>query len=203
MATFEQAIPVILAHETLPGSTDGSYTNHPGDRGGPTKWGLSLLFFTSPDAFEWRDLSEHHGVALSFPAPADATGIRALTREQAMEVYRACWWDFFGYGRIGDERCATKIFDMAVNLRRPKAHALAQQAVVDLRVADLVIDGVLGPKTVAGINACEPKAYLNALCHEHLAFYQRKIDVDPSQAKFKKGWFARAAWPFHEAGLTR
>lgn len=193
MADFRHAIPVILAHETLPGSTDGSYTNTPGDAGGPTKFGLSLYrFWLGKDPDDFPKL----GVVLSFAPPETAEQVRALTREQAEETYLKCWWNRFGYGRVDDQRCATKVFDMAVNMRRPVAHQLAQRAANDLG-AELSVDGIFGEKTVEAINTTEANEYLNALCHEHLAFYQVLIQKHPEYEKFKRGWFARASWPFH------
>ena len=144
MGTFQHAIPIILAHETLPGSTDGSYTDVPGDKGGPTKWGLSLHRFwlgQDPDDFP------HLAVALSFEPPETAEQVRALTQAQAEETYRKCWWERFGYGRVDDQRCATKVFDMAVNTRRPVAHQLAQLAANDCGAA-LSVDGIFGEPTV-------------------------------------------------------
>lgn len=189
MSDFGAAIPVILVHE------GGSrFTDIPGDKGGPTKWGLSLNRFwlgTDPDDFPQL------GVKLSFPAPTTADDVRVLTQQQAEETYRLCWWERFRYGRVNDQRSSTKVFDMAVNMRRPVAHRLAQRAANDLG-AHLALDGLLGDRTMAAINAVDGTQYLTALCHEHLAFYQELVAHDPTHNnQFKAGWFARAAWPFH------
>ncbi len=192
MSDFVRAIPVILAHETLPGSTDGSYTDTPGDKGGPTKWGLSLYrFWLGKDPDDFPQLS----VPLSFQPPETADQVRALTREQAEETYRKCWWERFGYGRVSDQLCATKVFDMAVNMRRPVAHRIAQQAANDLGAA-LVTDGVFGARTAAAINASNQSAYIVVLCRKHLAFYQGLVAADPVRNKqFEDGWYARSSWP--------
>jgi len=187
VSDFRAAIPVILAHEG-----GARYSDVPGDKGGPTKWGLSLYrFWLGKDPDDFPRLA----VVLSFPPPETIHQVRALTQEQAEETYRVCWWERFGYGRVDDQRCATKIFDMAVNMRRPVAHQLAQRAANDCGAA-LSVDGIFGERTVGAINTSESHEYLTALCHEHLSFYQVLVARDPEHnEQFKRGWFARAGWP--------
>ncbi len=187
MGSFSSAIPIILNHEGR-----DRYTDTPGDAGGPTKWGLSLnRFWLGEDPEDFPQL----GITLSFPAPTTADDVQALTQPQAEETYQKCWWDRFGYGRVDDQQCATKIFDMAVNMRRPVAHRLSQQAANDLG-ARLVLDGIFGNQTVGAINTSEPRAYLRALCHEHEEFYKDLVRQNPKKAKFLSGWLIRARWPF-------
>lgn len=191
MSDFQHAIPVILAHEG-----GAKYTNTPGDKGGPTKFGLSFnRFWQGRDWEDWPSLAAQ-GLTLSFPAPRTDEEVRALTQAQAEETYRVCWWDRFGYGRIDDQRCATKVFDMAVNMRRPVAHQLAQRAANDCG-ASLSVDGIFGERTVEAINTTESTEYLHALCYEHLQRYLAIVRRDPTQEKWLGGWRRRAAWPFH------
>lgn len=192
MASFESAIPIILEHEG-----GDRYTVVAGDAGGPTKFGLSLgRFWLGTDPEDFPQL----GVALSFPAPQTAADVQTLTEDQARETYRACWWDRFGYGRVDDDRCATKIFDMAVNMRRPVAHRLAQRAANDCG-SQIAIDGIFGEQTVGAINTTEPNGYLSALCHRHMGFYQDLVAKNPAYEKFRAGWMQRASWPFHSVAF--
>lgn len=191
MSDFAAAFPIILTHEGT------GYTNTPGDAGGPTKYGLSLgRFWLGSDPEDFPQL----GLTLSFPAPRTAAEVEALTEDQAAETYRACWWDRFGYGRVDDYRCATKVFDMAVNMRRPTAHKIAQRAANDCG-HQITVDGIFGDRTVGAINATDSTLYLTAVCHRHMAFYQDLVARNQGYEKFRAGWLERAAWPFHRAAF--
>jgi lysozyme family protein len=152
MSEFGPALDVVLAHE-------GGLSDHPADPGGLTNMGITLATF--------RD----------YRGP-QATGdeLRHLTRGDAAKIYGDLWWNRYGYGRIADQRCATKLFDCSVNMGAKRAHVLAQQATNALGVA-LAVDGILGEQSIAGINACDPDQWLNAM------------------AVFRGGWMKRAAWP--------
>lgn len=66
MATFEEAIGPLLAHE-------GGFTDDPVDVGGATAWGISTRWLKS--------------VGLDID-------VRTLTREQAVELYRKHFWAY-------------------------------------------------------------------------------------------------------------
>jgi lysozyme family protein len=52
---------------------EGGYVNHPADRGGPTKYGI-----TAQTLGRWRKLDR----------PATATEVKALTETEARAIYR-------------------------------------------------------------------------------------------------------------------
>jgi len=179
MATFEKAIPVILAHE-------GGYVNHPNDPGGATNFGVSLRF-----------LADHPDLG-DFDQDGDVDGedIANMTVEQAMTVYKTCWWDKFKYERIIDQTIATKIFDLSVNMGASRAHKLLQAAMNKAFGLKLTVDGVLGPASISTINACtdgqEEQTLLTAYCDEAFGFYQRLIANNAKFKAFEKGWKRRA-----------
>jgi type VI secretion system secreted protein VgrG len=189
MANFSVAIPVILLHE-------GGLSDVPQDPGGITNYGISIMFTTQ--------IFPLLGVQLSFPIPTTPDGIRALTKDQAVEIYRKCWWDYFHYGLLNNDLIATKIFDMAVNMGPPTkksarigpAHEIAQRA-ANACGADLKVDGDFGGKTLAAINLVPPRVYIDALCKAHADFYLGLIEANPQRfGVFKGGWLKRAADPF-------
>lgn len=189
MSNYGQAIQVILAHEG-----GAKYTNNPKDPGGPTKFGLSLyrfFLYEKPFCFPWLSA---RGVRLSFAAPGSADDIKKLTEAQAIEVYRKCWWDFFGYERVLDQINATKVFDAAVNMPRPSAHACAQQA-ASAAGQPVDDDGIFGPRTVAAINACQPKAWLNAMVVRMKGYYVDLVTNHHADPDWLDGWLIRAQWP--------
>jgi lysozyme family protein len=54
-------------------------------------------------------------------------------------------------------------------------------------------DGVIGPKTLAIVNAVNPIAYYQVLCELSVAHYRHVAAVNPAQAVNLQGWLKRAA----------
>ena len=110
--------------------------------------------------------------------------IAKLTYSQAKVIYRKNYWDKCRCGEL-PERIATHLFDAAVNHGSTTAIKLLQRAV---NASD---DGVLGPKTIAAIQALPEKQVVYFFIQHRRNFYLRIVERNPSQAKFLKGWFNR------------
>jgi lysozyme family protein len=118
----------------------------------------------------------------------DAAALKAITAEQVEAIYRADYWRFDG---IADQRVATKLFDLAVNTGLHTAVHMVQAALVALGV-DLAEDGRYGVNTETAINASSPEAVLRGLVDEATAYYLSRVDKEPAQARFIRGWLIRA-----------
>ena len=108
------------AIEFVLGIETGQITNNPKDPGGLTHWGISQRAYPN-------------------------LNIRALTRDQAVELHRADYWTP-SYARfLADHapRLAIVLFDSAVNQGVTTAIRLLQQAM------GVKSDGVFGPNTLA------------------------------------------------------
>lgn len=197
MATFNEAIPIILQHE-------GGYVNDPDDPGGATKWGISLRYLKTLDP-SIADIDRDGDV--------DVEDVRRMTKDQAKEFYRKGWWEKYRYALIGPQYLATKVFDLAVNMGPSRAHRLLQWA---LRAVGrpVKVDGIIGPKTRAAIEDNDPyyiqgddetsyapgtskQTYLpiaSALRAEASAFYRSLVTADPGREKWLEGWLNRAYW---------
>ena len=176
MSSFEQAIPILMAHE-------GGYINNPDDPGGPTNWGISTLLIQregiTPQELQIPDLS--------------ADGIRLMPRDAAIACYQRRWWDRYGYAQIDDWRVATKLFDFGVNANPGYSHRIAQLSVTAMG-HPVPPDGVLGPKTFAAINACDPAPLLMELCDWMRCYYRSLAVRNPKLAQFQTNWLRRAQW---------
>lgn len=168
MSTFELALPPVLRHE-------GGYSDNPNDPGGPTKYGISLRWLKSQGLH--ADVNGDLRV--------DIADIIALTPETAGGFYRVEWWDRYGYGRILDQRIATKVLDTSVNMGAPAAAKFAQVA------SGATADGVLGPESIRAINDEQPAVLLHRM-QDLQALRYRELAQNPKLSQFLPGWLNRA-----------
>lgn len=169
MSSFDLAIPVVLRHE-------GGLVNNPNDPGGITNFGVSLRWLKSKGLAGDID---HDG-------DVDANDIKRMTVDEAKDFYKRFWWDAYRYEFVQAQMVATKIFDAAVNMGAPRAHKLAQG------VVGLTQDGIIGPKSLAEINAMPSLKFLVAYQEAMAQFYRQLVQLDPRRQEFLKGWLNRA-----------
>jgi lysozyme family protein len=158
MADFQKALAYTLKHE-------GGWSDDPADPGGATMQGITLA------------TARNYGIETR-------EALRAISQEKVAEIYGAGYWLF---GQVDDQRVATKLFDMAVNMGAAAAVKILQLAVL------AAPDGKWGPKTLAATNAADPKVLLAALCRGSAERYRAIVEKRPASAKFLKGWLRRAA----------
>lgn len=165
-ALFEQCLAVVLDKE-------GGFSDHAQDRGGPTNMGIT-----------WRVLAEWKGLVPDQLSPEGRDGLvaelKALTRREAAEIYRASFWLPM---RCGDlpPAIALMAFDFGVNAG-PRTAIKALQ-----RIVGVTDDGSPGPLTLAAIRALSPGRLLEELAEARLAHYRSLADF----ATFGQGWTAR------------
>lgn len=172
MATFEDGIGIILAHE-------GGWVNNPADPGGETNYGISTLII------------EREGLTndfLGLPEGRSPGWLKSLTEDSAKKVYKLLFWDKYSYGSIDDQLAATKIFDCSVNCGPGRAHVFAQD------VAQVHVDGIFGPNTIRAIDALDPQSFVNAFAAEMLAYYNNLVAKKPQLGVFLKNWTHRSQW---------
>ncbi|MFY9299182.1 MAG: glycosyl hydrolase 108 family protein [Limnochordia bacterium] len=147
---------------------EGGYTNNPADPGGETNYGISKRSYPQLD-------------------------IKALTREQAVEIYRQDWWEKYRYGDIAVLAVATKVFDLSVNMGPAQGHRILQRAVNFVSPAGLKVDGILGPKTITATNAVtEPEKLLQMLRYKAAEYYYSLVKKRKEAREFLLGWLNRA-----------
>lgn len=169
MSNFKQALSKILSHE-------GGYANVSGDAGGETYQGISRKNWGS-----WR------GWAIIDKAkPLKHNQVLKDKQLQGLvEVfYYEHFWKHIQGDKMNNQAVASFIFDWYVN---SGFHAIkaAQRAV---KVAD---DGVIGPQTIAAINAADPVVLLASLKAARVKFYKDIVTRRPDQGKFLTGWTNR------------
>jgi len=156
---------------------EGGYVDHPADLGGPTNMGITQ-----------RTLSTWRGHWVS------ADDVRALTRDEAVQIYRARYFERPRLDELPGE-IQPLMFDMAVNHGPRSAVRMLQRVLNEAGFGPLAVDGLIGRRSLAAARAAQRVMgpYLvNALVDERLAFYRRIVARHPSQRVFLRGWTRRA-----------
>lgn len=146
------------------------FTNDPNDRGGPTKGGITLETLGA-----WRG------------KPVTAADVEALTGPEVRAIYRQEFVVGPGFDKIGDADVRFYVVDAGV-LHGPGWAARRLQ-----EVAGVAPDGVVGPVTLAAVNADDLGAKLNLLFAARRV--RKVVDIavrDPSQLKWLRGWINRS-----------
>jgi len=167
---FSAAIEVLLRHE-------GSYSDDPKDRGNWTGGAVGV--------------GELKGTNFGISAARyPGLDIEHLAREQAVAIWRRDWWEKYGYARLPD-LIAIKTFDLAGNVGPSHAHKILQFACGACGIA-VRVDGALGDRTVAAAGAVDGAELLDEIRHQAELYYEAIARAHPDDARFLKGWLARA-----------
>lgn len=158
-------------------ANEGGYVNHPADRGGPTKYGITQA-----------TLSRY------LERAATVRDVQALDVVTAKDIYEL---RYYRQPRIDKlpEAIQPFVFDSAVNHGPRRAIRFVQGVCNDAGFGPLASDGLMGPKTRAVAEA----SYLSmgdwmvvALVEERQMFYGAIVANDPAQRVFIEGWLRRA-----------
>lgn len=144
----------------------------------------------------------NYGVTLAFASgcgycsATDDAFIQNLTQQQAIGIYKTRFWDPHNLGSINDQNLANKTFDLTVNMgpgdkNVEGALTLLQHAVCDCG-GNCAIDGILGPQSIAGINALDAAQLLTAYRARAKTRYEQ-IAQNPKLASDLPVWLARLA----------
>ena len=146
---------------------EGGYVNHPNDRGGPTKYGIT-----------YKTLAEWRGGTVTVQDVID------LTLEEAHRIYKERY--FQGLEDVTDEKVLEFLFDFAVNSGTRTA-VKALQNVIGAHP-----DGAFGPLSKAALKKFGSQAnlYWPLVCYR-FDFFMRIMGNDPSQTVFAHGWANR------------
>ena len=137
----------------------------------------------------------NHGITLTFvqssgyKPDADESFIQNLSVAEASTIYQTYFWNRYSMGSIGDQSLADKVFDLTVNMG-PAALKLLQSAVTACG-GRCAVDGVLGPISIAQINALNPAALLAQFKELAAQRYQQIAANNPELAGDLTGWLAR------------
>lgn len=163
---------------------EGDYANHPADRGGPTRFGIT------------EAVARAHGYRGS---------IAALPREEAEAIYRRLYWLRPRFDAVAERApaVAAELFDTGANMGPAVAATFLQRALTALNrngkdYPDLVPDGRVGPATLTALDAFlavrgrdrGETVLLRALEALQGERYLRLAEKRPAHEAFLYGWLA-------------
>ena len=151
---------------------EGGWSDHPDDRGGPTKYGITVATLG-----RWRKYGRN----------ATRSELRTLTSQEAGEIYHAEYITRPGFAQIAFEPLRVQCVDFGVNSGPPRAIRWLQ------RVCSCTpVDGVLGAVTARHVNALPGRLVNDALVAARLRLLEDFMASDPRQETFRRGWTTRA-----------
>jgi lysozyme family protein len=161
---IEDILNGVLEREGWP-----EYVDHPQDRGGPTKGGITLRTLN-----QWR----HHQV--------NRQELQRLEKSEALHILERRYVDSNGIGKIPDKALRVQVIDSAV-LSGPVLSAKDLQ-----RVLEVTMDGIIGPKTLAALSDREIAGVRNGLAVVRSLRLVRFTQHHPEQLVFLTGWLNRS-----------
>lgn len=184
---------------------EGGFSNDPADRGGATKYGISLRFLASDGAFD-EDGDGKCDFDLDFDGDIDGQDMRALTKGDAVFLYHRCFWRPLN-AQSWPRPLGEMLFDQAVNGGLVAGRKLLQRAINACLVnvppeapvpQQIRVDGVIGDATravfawVIEYPGLGMPSLLEAFRDAVRARYRAIVAHYPSQQRFLRGWLARA-----------
>jgi lysozyme family protein len=187
MADFEKAYRETMGHE-------GGYAKDADDLGGETYRGIARKF--NPGWSGWPKIDKAKR-GRGFPTSLDRD---AALQADVAAFYKRHYWDKFQGDAIPNQAIAAELFDTGVNMGIARAVEFLQRALNVLNrneklYADLVPDGLFGPKSLAAIRAYlkndKPDLLLKILNVLQGMHYIDVMTKSPIQEKYARGWFKR------------
>jgi lysozyme family protein len=162
---------------------EGGYSNHPADRGGPTRWGVT------------EAVARAHGFR---------GDMRTLPRADAVAIYRQLYWMKPGFDRVDPimPRIAAELFDTGVNMGPGTATGFLRRALNALNrsgmdYGDVTPAGLIDTSVIAALTGLKAKrgpggetVLLKAIEALQGERYIRLAEMRPANEAFLYGWLS-------------
>lgn len=146
---------------------EGGYINDQADLGKQTNKGVTLSTYRSV-----------------FGKNKTVSDLKKITDEQWEFIFKKYYWDKWKADNIKDQNVANILVDWvwasgSYGIKIPQ------------RVLGVDVDGIVGPKTIAAVNARDGRELFDNIKQERKDFIDRICQTRPQNKKFKNGWLNR------------
>lgn len=175
MANIEKLVPFILRWE-------GGYVNDPLDKGGETNKGITIAVWRS----RGHDCTVKLGnVKVGKRVYSNVTkSLYEMTDAQWSDILKSLYWDRWCADQIANQAVANVLVDW---VWASGVHGIK----IPQRILGVVDDGVVGPKTVAALNARRQDDLFAQIKQARINFCETIVRNNPSQKRFLNGWLNR------------
>ncbi|WP_380778090.1 glycoside hydrolase family 108 protein [Sphingomonas sp. R86520] len=174
--TIDQLVDEVIGRE-------GDYSNHPADKGGPTRWGVT------------------EQVARAFGYKGD---MQVFPRESAVTIYKRRYWTDVRFDQVATvfPRVAAEMFDTGINMGQAIAGGFLQRALNLLNAGatlypDMLVDGQIGAMSIAGLQSYKQRrgvageeVLLKTIDGFQVGRYADITEARPANEAFFYGWIA-------------
>ncbi len=168
MAEIKKFEPFILKWEG-----GAKYTNKKSDKGGATKYGITIA--------TWRTV----GYDKNGDGKIGEKDVKLITEDDFKKVLKRNFWDKWKADQIKNQKVAEILVDWLWN--SGKWGIIKPQQLLGVKA-----DGIVGVKTLAAVNNYPNQRKLfESLKNARKAYIDKVIKNDPSQIVNKKGWLNR------------
>lgn len=161
MADYLKAVPNILRWE-------GGFANDPYDRGGATMKGITLTTFR-----------QYYGSGKT------VSDLKNITDAQWGHIFKVGYWDKLKCDSFVNQSVANLLVDFGW-MSGVAVAAKAIQIIVGVKA-----DGIIGPKSIAAINAFNQRKLFESLYNARVDFFYKICATRPANKRFLNGWLNR------------
>lgn len=166
MANINILAPFILSFE-------GGYVNDPRDPGGATNRGVTIA--------TWRQV----GYDKDGDGDIDVADLKLITPADAVSrVMKPHYWDRWQADRIKSQSVANIVVDWV--------WASGKHGITGVqKLLGVKVDGIVGEKTLAALNAQDPRALFDHIHRARARFIDQVIAGRPTSACYRASWLRR------------
>ena len=185
MATIEKYIPILFrweaginmkANETIEQAFNRAkktgWSDDPLDTGGATMIGVTIGTYRTYCVYKGKKR----------PSKED---LKNIPYKEWRDIVHTLYWSKWKADLIENQHVANMIVDwvwasgQGIGIKRVQ------------KILGVTADGIVGPKTIAAVNAADPKQLFDAVYNARAAHFNAIVKAKPSQKKWLKGWMNR------------